>query len=76
MECLSKTLHIKGVVQGVGFRPFIYKLPQLYNIKGYVLNDGDGVKIVAEGTKKSYESFQKDISLKLPPFYLSSQICL
>ncbi len=39
----------RGVVQGVGFRPFVYRLAREHRLGGYVLNDGDGVLIEAEG---------------------------
>ena len=39
-------LTIKGTVQGVGFRPFIYKLAQKYDLKGSVSNGSNGVEII------------------------------
>ncbi len=60
-------IYIKGLVQGVGFRPFIYTIATLYNLKGYVLNLGDaGVEIIVEGHDYDLEGFIKDISLKKP----------
>ena len=38
-------LHIKGLVQGVGFRPFVYRLANQLNIKGEVQNDNEGVYV-------------------------------
>ncbi|NUO10543.1 MAG: acylphosphatase, partial [Candidatus Brocadia sp.] len=35
-------IHITGIVQGVGFRPFIYNLAHKYNLKGFCLNDSHG----------------------------------
>ena len=40
---------ITGIVQGVGFRPFIYNLARKYELKGYVLNNTSGVNIEVEG---------------------------
>ena len=48
---------IKGIVQGVGFRPFIYQLAGTYNIKGSVLNSSEGVIIDAEGEGGNMVSF-------------------
>ncbi len=56
---------IKGIVQGVGFRPFIYKIATKYHLKGYVLNNNQGVKLCIQGEEKNLQSFLK--SLKNSP---------
>jgi hydrogenase maturation protein HypF len=53
----ARSVHIKGLVQGVGFRPFIYRLAISCNIKGWVENGNDGVRIHAEGTEEDLEKF-------------------
>ncbi|MEA2053910.1 MAG: carbamoyltransferase HypF [Candidatus Thermoplasmatota archaeon] len=59
---------VNGVVQGVGFRPFIYRIAFSNKLKGYVLNLGDaGVEIVVEGSKERIENFINDIERKKPP---------
>ncbi len=58
-------IYIEGIVQGVGFRPFIYKLAKEFNYKGYVLNDGRGVEIDIEG--EDIDSFINEIYKRLPP---------
>ena len=45
-------IQVKGIVQGVGFRPFVYRLAKKYLINGWVLNATDGVFIHAEGEAK------------------------
>lgn len=60
-------LHIKGVVQGVGFRPFIYRLATKNNLFGSVLNNSEGVFIRIFGSKENMEQFQRDIFNYLPP---------
>ncbi len=50
-------IHIEGMVQGVGFRPFVYKLAKWLNIKGTVCNGVDGVHIEAGGTPEQLEMF-------------------
>lgn len=55
MKAIS--IHITGIVQGVGFRPFVYNLAHEYNIKGWVLNASDGVHIHAEGPESIVDSF-------------------
>ena len=58
---------IEGIVQGVGFRPFVYTLALKYSLKGFVLNDSNGVKISLEGKQNSLEEFENDLYGKLPP---------
>lgn len=60
-------IEIHGIVQGVGFRPFVYNLAQKYTLKGFVLNDGSGVKIEVEGLKKSLPLFLQDLEKLAPP---------
>ncbi|GAB4300646.1 MAG: carbamoyltransferase HypF [Marinilabiliales bacterium] len=64
-----KTIKIKieGLVQGVGFRPFIYRMAITNNIKGWVDNRTDGVYIVAKGTNNNLNNFLNDIKTKSPP---------
>jgi len=60
-------IEVKGVVQGVGFRPFVYKLATKLNLKGYVKNSQIGVEIELEGREKELESFEKLFFEDLPP---------
>jgi hydrogenase maturation protein HypF len=62
-----KRLHIriKGIVQGVGFRPFIYNLAGAMDVKGYATNSSDGVIIEVEGER--LDEFLKSIKSKCPP---------
>lgn len=58
MQCMKAlSIHITGVVQGVGFRPFVYNLAQEYNLKGWVLNASDGVHVHVEGPESIVDSF-------------------
>jgi len=60
-------IHVRGLVQGVGFRPFIYRIAVAHGLKGYVLNLGDaGVEIVVEGKEGEIENFIRDIYDKKP----------
>ena len=57
-----------GIVQGVGFRPFIYRIATANNLKGYVRNRGDaGVEIVVEGREYDIKNFLNDLEKKKPP---------
>lgn len=64
---IRENIIIKGIVQGVGFRPFIHKLVQNYNLSGWVLNSNQGVEIDIEGEMEELNSFVSDIKDKLPP---------
>jgi len=58
---------VRGVVQGVGFRPFIYRLAQEHNLKGWVRNTSGSVEIEIEGDEKSLQNFLIDLKAKAPP---------
>ena len=58
---------INGIVQGVGFRPFIYKLAIEQKLTGYVLNSTSGVQIEVEGKKEALDIFIVRIKSELPP---------
>ena len=61
-------IRVNGVVQGVGFRPFIYRVAHDYNLKGYVKNLGDaGVEIVVEGEEDEINSFLHSLKSRAPP---------
>jgi len=61
-------VQVTGIVQGVGFRPFVYRLAVEYDLVGYVLNRGDaGVEIVAEGPKDPILRFIDDFKQRAPP---------
>ncbi len=54
----ARRLRVTGVVQGVGFRPFVYRLAIERSLTGWVLNDADGVEIHVEGDAALLEDFQ------------------
>jgi len=61
-------IRVTGIVQGVGFRPFIYRTAVKNHLNGYVRNRGDaGVEIVLEGEKSDIKNFKKDLRDKKPP---------
>jgi hydrogenase maturation protein HypF len=63
---LSK-ISVSGVVQGVGFRPYIFRLAQLYRLTGTVCNTVSGVFIEAEGAENDLKSFTQSIPRQKPP---------
>lgn len=64
-------LHITGVVQGVGFRPFVYTLALRHNLKGWVRNTSAGVDIQVDGTLAALGQFVEQLRLEAPPWLTS-----
>jgi hydrogenase maturation protein HypF len=60
------SIHVRGVVQGVGFRPFVYRLAHAKDLKGWVLNAGEGVEIHLEGSDESLQSFLEEMKSRRP----------
>lgn len=67
MPQISYHIHINGIVQGVGFRPFIYNLAEDHNLKGWVRNSASGVDIEVTGDQKDLKNFIANISKQAPP---------
>ncbi|MFQ6122123.1 MAG: carbamoyltransferase HypF [Dehalococcoidales bacterium] len=63
---LRLKISIRGVVQGVGFRPFVYQLACRHNLKGWVCNTSGDVKIDIEGEKASLDQFLSDLETSAP----------
>ncbi|RRJ85395.1 carbamoyltransferase HypF [Aestuariirhabdus litorea] len=63
-------LSVLGLVQGVGFRPFVYGLAQRLGLDGWVANDGEGVQIELEGELPNLQRFQQLLHQELPPLAL------
>lgn len=61
----STRIHITGIVQGVGFRPFVYNLAERHGLKGWCLNDSEGVVIEVQG--QAVDSFINEIRTSAPP---------
>lgn len=59
-------LKIRGIVQGVGFRPFIHKLVGSYALTGYIKNTSSGVELELEGERGDLERFVRDVPEKAP----------
>ena len=60
-------INITGIVQGVGFRPFLYNLARSLNLNGYILNRGNaGVRLVLQGNSQNLSKFLIETKLKKP----------
>lgn len=68
----ARLLRIRGVVQGVGFRPFVYRLAREHGITGWVRNDGEGVEIHAEGAPETLDAFVKGFAAPPPASRIAS----
>ena len=63
----ARHIRIRGVVQGVGFRPFVYRLAAEHGIAGWVLNAGEGVEVHAEGAPEAVARFAAALVSEPPP---------
>jgi hydrogenase maturation protein HypF len=61
-----RRFRVLGVVQGVGFRPFVYGLATRHGLSGYVLNDGEGVIVEAEGDEQALDAFAEGLRAEAP----------
>ena len=64
---VAKRLKVNGIVQGVGFRPFVFQLAQKYGLKGEVANTSAGVAIHVEGLAGQIAFFESDLATQAPP---------
>lgn len=62
----SANIHVTGTVQGVGFRPFVYRIAKRNLLCGWVLNASDGVHIHVEGEESLVASFLQDLEFEAP----------
>jgi hydrogenase maturation protein HypF len=63
----ARHIYVSGVVQGVGFRPFIYGLAQRFALTGWVMNTSSGVEIEVQGEDGALDSFTRAITAEAPP---------
>ena len=64
---IVRLIRLYGIVQGVGFRPFVSRTAALYNITGDVANKGSYVEIHAKGEKENFEKFLGVLKNDPPP---------
>lgn len=67
MLAIGLRYRIRGLVQGVGFRPFVWRLAEKHGIAGSVRNDGDGVEIDAWASTDRFDQFIVELRDKAPP---------
>jgi hydrogenase maturation protein HypF len=67
VELARRQIRIRGIVQGVGFRPFVHNLARRLGLAGYVLNSSAGVVAEVEGTPAALDSFVESVRSEAPP---------
>src|SRR5689334_19160610 len=63
-----------GIVQGVGFRPFVYRLAKRYELHGFVRNTSWGVLIEVEGDDRNLRSFGTALEEETPPLAVVAEV--
>jgi hydrogenase maturation protein HypF len=61
------SISVRGIVQGVGFRPFVYGLAVKHKLRGWVFNTSEDVKIEVEGEAEAIKQFERELETKAPP---------
>ncbi|MBW2645143.1 MAG: carbamoyltransferase HypF [Deltaproteobacteria bacterium] len=64
---VGRKLSVNGIVQGVGFRPFVFQRAQYYGLKGDVANTSSGVIVHIEGSEEKIQAFIQDLTETSPP---------
>jgi hydrogenase maturation protein HypF len=67
MTVLRKAVDVTGIVQGVGFRPFVYRLANACGLTGFVANSPAGVSLEVEGPSAGVEQFLDRLPKEIPP---------
>jgi hydrogenase maturation protein HypF len=71
-----KHIEVRGIVQGVGFRPFVYKLAQSLGLTGYVFNSSSGVTIEIEGSTSTLDAFLDTLHNRPPQLAAITEITI
>ncbi len=71
---IALQIRIQGLVQGVGFRPFVYRLAQQYRLHGWVANTTSGVSVKVEGLSGHMACFVEDLRYKAPAVSVIEEI--
>jgi len=69
-------IHLQGIVQGVGFRPFVFNLVKKLGLRGFVLNSTSGVDMELEGEQTAIQQFLETLKQDPPPLALIESIDL
>ncbi len=64
----QRLIKLQGLLQGLGFRPFVYRLAKQYQQNGWIANTSEGITLVIEGDTVQQDIFLKTLQTQLPPF--------
>ncbi|UCE32346.1 MAG: carbamoyltransferase HypF, partial [Burkholderiales bacterium] len=67
MQPSGRRIRVRGIVQGVGFRPFVHRLATEAGLRGLVRNDAEGVTIEVEGSEAAIDAFVEALPRQAPP---------
>ena len=73
MEAVAIKIH--GIVQGVGFRPFMHRLVREHGLAGSIRNTSSGVELELEGERDALERFVRELPERAPKLALIERIC-
>ncbi|HYA18768.1 MAG TPA: Sua5/YciO/YrdC/YwlC family protein, partial [Bryobacteraceae bacterium] len=74
LKTTRRRFEVKGVVQGVGFRPFVYNLATAHGLTGSVFNHSAGVTIEAEGGSAALALFEEQLTSRKPPLAVIDEL--
>jgi hydrogenase maturation protein HypF len=74
MPPCRRRIQVTGIVQGVGFRPFVYNLAREFKLTGFVNNHSAGVTIEAEGEPEALVLFERELAARHPPLAVIDEI--
>jgi len=70
----ARRILVRGIVQGVGFRPHVYRLATSLGLAGHVRNDGRGVEVLVEGSDEAVDAFVLRLEREPPPMALIEEV--
>lgn len=73
-EQIGMRIHISGIIQGVGFRPFVYGLARRFDLKGWVRNTSGGVDIEVDGDPQALQAFVTALWEEAPPLAMIDEL--
>ena len=71
---VRKRIHVSGIVQGVGFRPYVYRLADAHHLSGHIANNAAGVVIEVQGLDAAVAEFLRALQSGAPPLALITDL--